>query len=155
MQGEERQLDPGPSQELEERRSEVEAGGRRGHRPRRSCVDRLVVGPVGGSRPTLTLDVRRQRGLAESFEPIQVERRTAVEEPLAVPEGLHRCHPSAVGQRQGLPHPDSGRRPQQALPVALVAGPQQQELEPAARGPPGPQPRRDDTGVVEQHEIAG
>ncbi len=140
---------------LEQRRGEVEPGGRRGGRPGVAGVHRLVaLGIV--RRPA---DVRRQRHLPHLLEctqnrhaPRDGARHAHIDQHTAVTLALQdRDREIAGGQGLAVPQPPHG--PGERLPAAVACGLEQEHLDRAAARPARTHPHRQHPGVVQDDEV--
>ena len=149
-------LDPRSPDAVEQRRGEVQAGGRRRCRAGLGGVHRLVaVGPVEAA-----VDVGRQWHLAvpgEQLERIVVARQLDRERVAGGGARADHGDGHAVESEQRLAAAEAAGRPDQCLPRApgRVARLEQQDLRRPAGGPVQAEPGRDDPRLVDHDDVAG
>ena len=138
----------------------MQAGGGGCDRARFAREDRLV--PLAIEVHVRPLDVGRQRDVADGFDGVRHRSRVARPEPdeAAAEEALfqhlavNRAPAPLEAHAPARPHPLA--RVDKRLPVLVVNAREQQDLDAAPAGLAfADEPRREDPGVVEDHQVAG
>ena len=93
MQGEDRQADAAPSECLDQRRGEMQPGGRRGNSALGAGEHRLIIGPVARVAAAGALDVGRQRHHAMTRQRLAERRPLQIEAQGHVALGMLVRHP--------------------------------------------------------------
>ena len=131
---------------------------RRRHGARPGGEKRLVIAPVPGVAPGRALDIRRQRHDAVGFERRHqfLIGEGEAERHLAALATGHDFRRQIGGEGYTVPRLEPAGRPRQRPPAAPAPVLDQGRFDKAAgRLPAALEARRDDPGVVEDHDVAG